>query len=396
MSAAVKSSVRESNESTSEANRASVKKTGRKTTKAVENTLPTVNVLPSTQNGNDSPVNEKTNKKKISKNDSEEQKLHVSKEVEAPKVSSAKRTKTSAKSSASGDSEITDVEPQSDGEVKSPGSKEEFLEIIAAEKETNKDFFENIKREIGEEMDKISEMSENSELSTVKIVKFLRSLNKKLTKFEIVNNKILNKKFKTKRKSSPSGGFNKILEIHPKLSEFLGVKQDQEVSRVFVNKYIANYLKENRLTNPSDNRKIIPDEKISNLLEFCFDNFPVPEKDRDLLTNGTLNFFNIQKILKFLYSKTYATHNKLSEFLDIPSDKKVSKVYVEKFVSKYVKDNHLGKGRVVTPDDKLSSLIEFVIDNYAVSKEENAMCLNGNLNATALQNIIRHLVNEEK
>ncbi|CAG9474913.1 SWIB/MDM2 domain-containing protein, putative [Plasmodium vivax] len=68
----------------------------------------------------------------------------------------------------------------------------------------------------------------------------------------------------TNVKEKKPNGLQIDCEIKSPLKEFLNT---DTASRVFVLKYAWKYIKENNLQNPNTKRKIIPDEKLKNVLE---------------------------------------------------------------------------------------------------------------------------------
>ena len=63
-----------------------------------------------------------------------------------------------------------------------------------------------------------------------------------------------------------NNGFNRTLEISPKLREFLGLAGDESVSRSEVTRRINKYINENGLKHPDNGRMIILDAKLIDLL----------------------------------------------------------------------------------------------------------------------------------
>jgi len=86
-----------------------------------------------------------------------------------------------------------------------------------------------------------------------------------------------------------NNGFNRALEISPKLREFLGLDADEEVSRSEVTRRINKYITENGLKHPDNGRMIILDAKLIDLLA-------PPE-------GVQVTFLNIQKYLSPHYVK---------------------------------------------------------------------------------------------
>jgi upstream activation factor subunit UAF30 len=86
-----------------------------------------------------------------------------------------------------------------------------------------------------------------------------------------------------------NNGFNRALEISPKLREFLGLETEESVSRSEVTRRINKYINENGLKHPDNGRMIILDAKLTDLLS-------PPE-------GVQVTFLNIQKYLSPHYTK---------------------------------------------------------------------------------------------
>lgn len=86
-----------------------------------------------------------------------------------------------------------------------------------------------------------------------------------------------------------NNGFNRALEISPKLRDFLSLSDDETVSRSEVTRRINKYITENELKHPENGRMIILDEKLVDLLS-------PPE-------GVQVTFLNIQRYLSPHYVK---------------------------------------------------------------------------------------------
>jgi upstream activation factor subunit UAF30 len=86
-----------------------------------------------------------------------------------------------------------------------------------------------------------------------------------------------------------NNGFNRNLEISPKLREFLGLAPEDSVSRSEVTRRINKYINDNGLKHPDNGRMIILDAKLIDLLA-------PPE-------GVQVTFLNIQKYLSPHYVK---------------------------------------------------------------------------------------------
>ena len=86
-----------------------------------------------------------------------------------------------------------------------------------------------------------------------------------------------------------NNGFNRTLEVSPKLREFLDLSAEDTVSRSEVTRRINKYINENGLKHPENGRMIILDAKLIELLS-------PPE-------GVQVTFLNIQKYLSPHYVK---------------------------------------------------------------------------------------------
>lgn len=108
----------------------------------------------------------------------------------------------------------------------------------------------------------------------------------------VVDRKMNGKVKKVKDPNAPPTGFEKPVTISDQLSTFLGTTKGEKVSRASVTSRISTYCKTSGLQKESDGRKIIPDKKLSTLL-----NIPVGVET---------TFFELQKHLASHYPETVA------------------------------------------------------------------------------------------
>lgn len=111
---------------------------------------------------------------------------------------------------------------------------------------------------------------------------------------------------------SVNNGFNRPLEISDKLRTFLGLAEGDTISRSAVTKEINKYVTDNGLKHPDNGRRIVLDDKLTNLLE--------PPGDTEI------TFLNVQKYLSPHYIKT-----------DKPADTKPVESEAESVTEKKVK-----------------------------------------------------------
>lgn len=96
---------------------------------------------------------------------------------------------------------------------------------------------------------------------SVSVLKKVQSKIKKIQGITLRN-------LKKPRKTNPHTGFNKPCEITKELSQFLGFKTNELVSRTHVTKQLTKYIKENNLENPDNRMHINPDETLKKLLKY--------------------------------------------------------------------------------------------------------------------------------
>ena len=90
-------------------------------------------------------------------------------------------------------------------------------------------------------------------------------------------------------KRAPSG-FAKPALISSELCSFLGKPEGTEMARTEVTKYLTQYIKENKLQDEANRRKILPDKQLQQLLN-------VGKGDE-------VTYFNLQKYMKVHFPKS--------------------------------------------------------------------------------------------
>lgn len=115
-----------------------------------------------------------------------------------------------------------------------------------------------------------------------------RVLEKKWVREIKQSQKVAKKKRKTGNRA-PSG-FVKPTRISDELAAFLGVESGVEMARTDVTKEITAYIRKHSLQDKDNGRKIIPDEKLKNLLGD--------------LGDETLTYFNLQKYMSPHFAKS--------------------------------------------------------------------------------------------
>jgi chromatin remodeling complex protein RSC6 len=100
-------------------------------------------------------------------------------------------------------------------------------------------------------------------------------------------------KRKAKNAQRAPSGFVKPTLIRDDLAEFLGLAKGSMVARTEVTRSINAYIRQNKLQDPSNGRKINPDAKLKKLLSI---------KPTDELT-----YFNLQRYMSPFFIKAVAT-----------------------------------------------------------------------------------------
>lgn len=98
------------------------------------------------------------------------------------------------------------------------------------------------------------------------------------------------KRNKNKGNRQPSG-FAKPTKISPALCKFMALPEGSEMARTEVTKYIIQYVKDNKLQNPTDAKLIKPNNELKSLLNL---------NDND----GDLTYFNIQRYMNKHFVKS--------------------------------------------------------------------------------------------
>ena len=140
-----------------------------------------------------------------------------------------------------------------------------------------------IESSLAENLVVLSESIQSITTLLAKLKSDYKVLEKQVLKEARSMDKVNAKRKKSKGSRAPSG-FVKPTAISKDLAKFLGVAEDTKMARTDVTKMITAYVKDNKLQAPNNGRKIIPDKKLTSLLN-C--------KASDEVT-----YFNLQKYMK--------------------------------------------------------------------------------------------------
>lgn len=148
---------------------------------------------------------------------------------------------------------------------------------------------------------KLEVLNENKEF-TKTLMATVRELHKQVLRERKETAKIMAKLSKTNRKkkhggNSNPGGFNIPTAISTQLCDFLGMEHGTLIPRTQVTKLVNSYILDHNLKNADNKKFIVPDQKLSQLLNMGADN------------QEPLTYFNLQKYMKVHYLKKDETGN---------------------------------------------------------------------------------------
>lgn len=105
----------------------------------------------------------------------------------------------------------------------------------------------------------------------------------------------MNARKKKNQKGRAKSGFVKPTKISDELADFLGLSHGTEIARTDVTKQITQYVRDNKLQDKSNGRRIIADAKLKKLLNY--DEKKVTEE------KNLLSYFNLQRYLTVHFAK---------------------------------------------------------------------------------------------
>ena len=146
-----------------------------------------------------------------------------------------------------------------------------------------------IESSMSELLNSFSSSIQTLTLSLNKLKADFKSLEKQVLKEARSMDKVNAKRNKNKGSRAPSG-FVKPAAISKELAKFLGKPEDTMMARTDVTKLITAYVKDHKLQDASNGRRIVPDAKLKALL--------------NVKASDEVTYFNLQKYMKPHFVKT--------------------------------------------------------------------------------------------
>ena len=134
----------------------------------------------------------------------------------------------------------------------------------------------------------ISNVKNNISQITIQLKNLEKEVKKKMKQYE----KIQSKKKNGKKKPS---GFADPVPVSKELRTFMNLNEGDKVARTEVTKYLATYIKQNKLKSEENGRVILPNEELSTLL--------------GAKSDEQITFFNLQRFM----NKHFITNNSSNE-----------------------------------------------------------------------------------
>lgn len=124
-------------------------------------------------------------------------------------------------------------------------------------------------------------------------VKFLRQVGKRLKLLKSDTLRVSKQRQRSNRQKNTTSGFMKQVPISKEMAKFANWDPSQLRSRVEVTKFICDYVKQHNLQNPQDRRQILPDDRLSKLL-----NFDAKKSDKPL------TYYYLQRVIQPHFNAT--------------------------------------------------------------------------------------------
>lgn len=184
-----------------------------------------------------------------------------SKPEPTPVVAEVKKVAQSKKSSTK--KEESKPEPVPEPQVETEESEQKQRRVVT--RESVEAEFESLIESLKNEIEAIRSSTDKKRTTGVK---FLRQVGKRLKVLRGDTLRVAKQKNRSNRAKNTTSGFMKPVHISKEMAKFTGWDPEQLRSRVEVTKYLCGYIKDHNLQNPSNRREIVPDDKLSKLLNF--------------------------------------------------------------------------------------------------------------------------------
>ena len=242
-----------------------------------------------------------TKKSEVSKNEVSKQEVPV---VSTPAPAAEKKSRAKAAKAEAPVVETKEAAPKTKKERKPKAVKAEAASAGgAAEESPVSETSTKVKRAVDKESlearfdELLASLSAEVDVARsagakYKAVPFIKNVVRNMKVLKNDSLKLCKKKSRTAVKmDNPTSGLMKPVNVSADMVKFANWSPSELKSRVDVTKFICNYVKSNNLQNPKDKRQILPDEKLTKLLNF------------DTKSKEPLTYYTLQKLIQPLFSK---------------------------------------------------------------------------------------------
>jgi len=153
---------------------------------------------------------------------------------------------------------------------------------------------DSIDNDIDKIVERLSALIDAKKPVGIRSMQSIRSSIRKVKKDVLRYSKLSNTQVKKKKRNTRSGtsALERKIPVSESMIKFASWENDKLYSRVEVTREIYAYIKENKLQNPSDRRKILPDKVLLDLLEL----------EEGSVEANNLTYFNIQRSMKIIFA----------------------------------------------------------------------------------------------
>lgn len=201
--------------------------------------------------------------------------------VKAPKQT--KTTKPAKKDVESTTSVVVEAPKLVEVPVPAVSHENEVVSLSVEAPSTLCDLFARVNKAQQELTSLFSQLKSESKLLEKHVSREMKTLDK------------MNARKKKNQKGRAKSGFVKPTKISDDLADFLGLPHGTEIARTDVTKQITQYVRDNKLQDKSNGRRIIADAKLKKLLNY----------DEKKVTDekSLLSYFNLQRYLTVHFAK---------------------------------------------------------------------------------------------